>query len=218
MTETTVMQWERVVRFVDGELVDVLGPGRHRYQKRHTRLERVDLRPSLLTVPGQELLTSDGLTLKVSVQLRWRVSDPTRYVTESSLPQVELYSAVQTAIRDAVAGRTLEQALADRPALSAGLTEAIAPAAERVGIEVEDAAVKDLMLPGEIRRVMADTVLAKARGQIELERARAEAAVLRSMANTAKLLREHPELLHLRTLQAAAEPGSTVVLTPPQQG
>jgi regulator of protease activity HflC (stomatin/prohibitin superfamily) len=212
----TVMQWERVVRFVDGELVDVLGPGRHRYRAGRTRMVRLDTRPSMLTVPGQELLTSDGLTLKVSVQARSRIADPVRYLTESERPNAEVYAAVQTAIRDAVAAVTLEEALADRTALSAGLTDTVEPVAERVGLVVSDAAVKDLMLSGEVRRALADAVLAKAKGRAELERARAEAAVLRSMANTARLLREHPELLHLRTLQAAAEPGTTVVLTPPQ--
>ena len=60
----------------------------------------------------------------------------------------------------------------------------------------------------------AKVVLARPRGQAELERARAEAAALRSLANTARLLADHPALLQLRTVQAAERSGSTVVLTP----
>ena len=71
------------------------------------------------------------------------------------------------------------------------------------------------MLPGELRRAAMDVVVARERGRAELERARAEAATLRSLANTAQLLEEHPALLHLRTLQTASEPGTTVVLVPP---
>jgi regulator of protease activity HflC (stomatin/prohibitin superfamily) len=215
MATVTVLEYERVVRFVDGRLAGVLGPGRHRYRQRRTRLFRVDLRPQLLTVPGQELLTADGLTVKVSVLVRWSVADPDAYVTAAVDTAALLYAAAQTAVRDRVAGVTLEAALADRPALAAGLTETVAAAVADAGVTVADATVKDLMLGAELRRAYAETALARERGRADLERARAEAAALRSLANSARLLEEHPGLLHLRTLQAATEPGTTVVLTPP---
>lgn len=216
MARVTVMEYERVVQFTDGRVAGVLEAGRHRYRRRwRTTLVRVDLRPQILTVPGQDLLTSDGLTIKVSLVVTWRAADPVRYVTGSVYPYDVLYAAAQAAVRDAVAAVTLEQALADRPALSNGLREAVATGVDEVGITVDQVAVKDIMLPGDLRRAYAETALARERGRADLERARGEAAALRSLANTARLLEEHPALLHLRTLQAAAEPGTTVVLTPP---
>jgi len=216
MATVTVMGYQRVVSFVDGRLAGVLDPGRHRYRRRRTQLSRVDMRPQLLIVPGQELLTGDGLTVKVSALVGWRIVDPAASVTAAASAYHVLYAAVQTAIRDRVAAVTLDAALADRPALSAGVTEAVGGAVREVGIEVISAAVKDLMLGSELRRAHAETALARERGRADLERARAEAAGLRLLANSARLLEEHPGLLHLRTLQAAAEPGTTVVLTPPQ--
>jgi uncharacterized membrane protein YqiK len=76
------------------------------------------------------------------------------------------------------------------------------------------------MLPGELRRATTETLLARENGKAELERARAEAASLRTLANAARLLDEHPALLQLRTVQAAATPGTKIVLnlgtpTPP---
>ena len=68
------------------------------------------------------------------------------------------------------------------------------------------------MLPGDLRRAYAETILARQRGRADLERARAEAATLRSLANTARLLDEHPALLRLRALQVAEAPGTKVVL------
>jgi regulator of protease activity HflC (stomatin/prohibitin superfamily) len=216
MATVTVMEYERVVSFVDGRLAHVLEPGRHRYRRSRTQLSRVDVRPQLLTVPGQELLTADGLTVKVSALVRWRIVDAGTHVTAAASGYDVLYAAAQTAVRDSVAAVDLEAALADRPALSAGLTEAVGAAVQDLGVEVISAAVKDLMLGAELRRAYAETALARERGRAELERARAEAAALRSLANSARLIEEHPGLLHLRTLQAASEPGTTVVLTPPQ--
>src|SRR5690606_19867583 len=93
------------------------------------------------------------------------------------------------------------------------LVEATARQIDGLGIEVISVAVRDLMLPGELRRAVTETMLAREKGRAELERARAEAAALRTLANAARLMEEHPTLLRLRAIQAAEAPGSTVVLT-----
>src|SRR5574342_1132803 len=148
MAKTIVMAYERVVRFRDGRLRDVLGPGRHRYQRRRTRLERVDLRPRLLTVPGQEVFTADGLTIRVTAVARVAVSDPVTYLTAAQDAQQELYLATQTAVRDAINGLTLDQLLSARQSLAANLVEPVRAAGAGVGMAVEELVVRDLMLPG----------------------------------------------------------------------
>jgi len=211
----TVLPWQRVVLYRNGRLERVLEPGRHRYWAAwRCRLSTVDVRPQVWPVPGQELLTADSLGVRVSVHVEVTVTDPVRYVESAEHPQQLLYPAVQLALRDAVCGRTLEQVLAARAELNGELAAAVRPVADRLGVAVGQIAVRDVMLPAELRRAADEVVLARQRGQAELERARGEAAALRSLANTARLLAEHPELLQLRTLQAAERPGSTVVLTP----
>lgn len=214
MAHVTVMDWERVVLLVDGRFARVLEPGRHRYRPARHTLCTVDMRPRLLTLSGQELLTVDGVTLRVSLLISWKVVDPVAFTVGAQSPYEVLHAAGQEAIRDAVAGVALEEAFADRARLSTGLGEAIAERVGSVGIEIEAARVRDLMLPGELRRAAMETVVAKERGRAELERARAEAAALRSLANTARLLEEHPALLQLRVLQTASEPGTKIVLDP----
>ncbi|OJF77824.1 hypothetical protein NS14008_38085, partial [Nocardia seriolae] len=98
-----------------------------------------------------------------------------------------------------------------RPHLLSGGKDAVATQVERLGIRVDSLRAKD-HAPGELRKAALETVLARERGRAELERARAEAAALRSLANTAKLLTDNPVLLRLRTLQVAAVPGTKVVL------
>jgi len=214
MASVTVMDWERKVQFTDGRFVKVLTPGRHRYNRRRSRLLTVDMRQRSTLVPGQELLTADGITVKVSVLLAWRVTDPLAFLTASAGAEYDLYNAAQLAVRDSVAATAFDDVLADRGRLSTGLTEATAARLDGLGIELISTAVKDLMLPGELRRAATETLLARERGKAELEHARAEAASLRTLANAAKLLQDHPVLLQLRTIQAASSPGTTIVLTP----
>ena len=56
-----------------------------------------------------------------------------------------------------------------------------------------------------------ELVTARSRGLAQLEAARAETVALRSLANGARLLDEHPALARLRLVQAAPY-GSRVVL------
>jgi regulator of protease activity HflC (stomatin/prohibitin superfamily) len=214
MAMTTIMEWQRGLLFTDGRFTRELPPGRHRYRRRRTHLHVLDVRPRTIVVSGQELLTADSVTLRVSTVATWRISQPLAFLTASADTGQELYTAVQLAIRDAVAALTFDEVLADRGRLSAGLAEAAAPRVAEHGIELLSATVKDLMLPGELRRAATETLLARESGKADLERARAEAAALRTLANAARLIEEHPALLHLRTIQAAATPGATVVLTP----
>lgn len=214
MAEITVMDWQQTLLFTDGRFTRVLGPGRHRYRQRRTTRQTVDMRRRTLVVAGQDLLTSDSVTVKVSVLVSWRVVDPVAFVTTSTHPDHDLHTAAQLAIRDAVAAITLEELLTDRSRISTGLVEATAGRVDGLGVEIVSVAVRDLMLPGELRRAVTETLLAREKGRAELERARSEAAALRTLANAARLLEEHPALLRLRTIQAAEAPGSTVVLSP----
>src|SRR5688572_26686305 len=63
MAKVTVMEYERVVKLVDGVVKEVLGPGRHSYRRSRTHLHRVDMRPRWISVPGQEVLTADGISV-----------------------------------------------------------------------------------------------------------------------------------------------------------
>jgi len=212
MATITVLEWQRTLLFTDGRFARILEPGRHRYARHSSTFETVDMRRRLTVVNGQELLTADGLTLRLSAQVTWRVADPVAFVTVATMPDQVLYTGVQLALRDVVAAGTLDELVTDRGRLTVE-PATIAAHVDGLGIELLTVAVRDVMLPGELRRAAVETLLAREKGKAELERARAEAASLRTLANVARVLEEHPALLHLRTIQAASTPGTTVVLT-----
>ena len=205
------MEWERVVRFARGRLAEVLGPGR--YWRRGT-LVRLDTRPRTVTLPGQEVLTADGVGVRASVALVVRIEDAAAYVRASVAPEQSFYVAVQLALRSAVADLAAEDLLASRAAVDAAVLAGARAAAGAYGLAVESAGVRDLAFPGELRRVFAEAATARQEARAALERARGETAALRALANAARAVESHPGLLRLRTLQAVeAAKGATVVLT-----
>ena len=60
-----VNAWERAVVLRDGAIVRVAEPGRHR-RRRREQWRVLDVRPRLLVIPPQEVLTADGLQVHVN--------------------------------------------------------------------------------------------------------------------------------------------------------
>ena len=199
------------VELVDGTPVRVLEPGRHRRVRRATHV-MVDLREQLLAVSPQEILTVDGVQVRVSAAVRWTVADPVAWLERAADPIGLVYLGTQVALRDAVAGLTLETVSQRGAGLdAAALTAAVASVARPVGVAVTEVVVKDVIVPPEVRAATLELATARQRGAAQLEAARAETAALRSLANGAKLLDEHPALARMRLVQSAP-PGTQLVL------
>lgn len=215
MARVTVQEFQRGVLFASGAAPVVLGPGRHRYRKRRSALAVVDLRPTLLKVTGQEVLTSDGVGVRAAVVVRYAVVDALRWVLSSDATTVaaeRLYLAAQLAIRDVVATRSAEDLLGARAEVAAGLAERVRDEAGAIGAQVQAVELRDLAFPGELRRSFAQVALARQEAAAALERARGETATLRSLANAARTLDGNPALRELRALLAVERTGGTLVL------
>jgi regulator of protease activity HflC (stomatin/prohibitin superfamily) len=208
----TVPADARAVEYVDGAFTRVVGPGRHSRPWRRVSYRWVGVREQLMPMPPQEVLTSDGLTVRVSVSFRWAVADPRAFVEISVDPTASVYLAIQVALRDALAEVEVAYAVRlVRQEVGDHLVDAARRAGSEVGVEVRDVVVKDVMLPFEVREAVAELVTARTRGQAQLEKARAETAALRSLANAARMLDDHPALAQLRLVQALPA-GATVTL------
>ncbi len=185
-----------------GRPTRVLPPGRH-LRRRAANYIRIDVRERLQFVAPQDVLTADGVTVKVTASIRWGVTDPVRFVELAQTPLDQVYLAVQVALRDALTDVPVEEAAAiARRDLATTLTRAGAAAGAELGVDVREVVVKDILLPVELRAAYAELVTGAQKAKLQLEQARAETAALRSLANAAKLLDEHPALAKLRLVQA----------------
>ncbi len=208
----TVQPWQRALERTAGGPTRALGPGRHRRRWRASYVW-LDHRHRMDHTAPQEVLTADGVTVKVTAVVGWRVGDPVRFTEVVADPFSSVYLAVQLALRDAVSSLEAEAvARSARTEIGAHALLAAVAAGDVAGIEVLEVVVKDVVLPGELRAAYAEVVTGRQRALAQLEAARAETAALRSLANGAKLLDEHPALAQLRLVQALPI-GSTVELT-----
>lgn len=201
-----------------GKFQEVLAAGRHVRWGRHYNVEGQDLRKTFMVVAGQEVLTADNIGLKLSLVLGYEVSDPVKAAHETQNWQSDLYTLGQLALRSIVNGVAAETLLNSRLDIGAQLVARVQPEAAKLGVTVHTVEVKDVMLPGELKRAFAEVLKAKQEGQAALERARGETAALRNLANAARLMESNPALMNLRLMQsvsAAQGAGSTLVVGVP---
>lgn len=214
----TVNEWEQGLLFRHGRLETVLKAGAHRLFRGGYAMRTVDMRPWVLLVPTQEVPTADGVPVKVTVAGQARVTDAARYVTAARQPEEAMYLAVQVALRDLVAGLSVEDLLGGRAEVGSRLQEGVA-SLEPLGLAIDGLDLKDIVLPRELKKAQAEVLVARAQGAAALERARGETAALRNLANAARMAADNPALVQLRLLQQLeASTGHTVVIGSPPFG
>lgn len=213
-----VFQYERGLKYVDGRFRGVLGAGTYWFTTLNTHIRKVDIRPKFVSIAGQEVLSADGVTLKVSLAAKYQIADPAIAVNQIEDVHQALYLELQMGIREIIGTAPIDDLLEKREAFGALLLERRKPAAEQLGLSLESVDLKDVMFPGELKRIFSQVVKARKEGQAALEKARAETATLRHLANAASLIDRHPTILQLRALQTVQESsGNSLVLGMPPQ-
>ena len=189
----------------DGLPWRVLPPGRYRiFAEGPYGFQTVPLTVQQAELAVQDLVTRDQVAVRIKPAVTYRVSDALRYVWQAT-SLVQLYGAAQLALREAVASRTLDELVTAREALSQELRARTVEALPDVGIAVETAYVKDIILSAEVKDLLGRVTLARKEAEALEIRRRQEVATTRQLANTAKLLEQSPVLLRLKELEAMAD-------------
>ena len=212
----TVHDYERGLRYRRGRFSGLVDPGTHITLGPLTEIHVLDGRPAFVTIEGQEVLTADGVPLKVSLAARYVVGDPVAAVTGDQSYARALHLELQLGLREVVSAGTIDDILATRNKVGPAVLENTASKLARIGIELLSVEVRDLMVPGDLKRLFAGVVAARKEGEAGLERVRGETAALRNLANAGRMVEDNPGLLQLRMLQQlGGSSGNTVMLTMP---
>ena len=189
---------------VDGVVTRELGAGTYWFWQlgRKHVVKLVDTRWQTHEVTGQELLTADRVTLRVNLAADYRVTDPmvaTKAVKDFG---EALHLALQLAFRKTLGALTLDALLADKVAVSDEAAAKVRTEMAKIGIEVGEIALKDVILPGEMREILNRVVTAEKEAEANVIRRREETNATRSLLNTAKVMAENPVMLRLKELEA----------------
>jgi regulator of protease activity HflC (stomatin/prohibitin superfamily) len=190
-----------------------LAPGRYWLFRPSNTVIRVDIRPKLASVTGQEVVTADGVSLKLSLACRYVVVQPETAINKVEDYQQALYQVLQLALREIVSSSTGDELLRSRREIADRLMSLAAKPAEEFGLQLQTVNLKDITFPGDMKKIYSQVVLAQKEGQAALERARGETAALRNLSNAARMVNDNPALMQLRLVQQlGTSTGNTIIL------
>lgn len=212
MTVVEVADTDVGLMFVDGVLTETLTGGVHRFWTagRKIVVKMVDLRWRAHDVVGHEILTRDRVTLRVNLAADFRVADPVRAVTSVKDFEAALHRALGLAFRKSLGALTLDTLLAEKMAVDTDAANAVRAEMAEIGVEVGAIALKDVILPGEMRDILTGVVAAEKEAEANVIRRREETNATRSLLNTAKVMAENPVMLRLKELEALEAIGGKV--------
>ncbi|MCE4225419.1 hypothetical protein HCU64_16810 [Methylobacterium sp. C25] len=200
----TVSEWEQGLLYVDGRFTRVLGPGRYwTLGLKQQTVVVLPRQPHLDYLTNADVTSAERLSYRLSAVFTYAITDPRRAHEQGYRELMRL--AVTEALVQLAAGRTLETMLAERASLGEALLPLIAQ--PDCGCTISGISISAITMPPELRRLYAEIERARLDGQAALERARSEQAALRSLANSARMLKGNPELMNLRLLQALSAQG-----------
>lgn len=188
---------------VDGEQKSELPAGIHAWWKfnRSLKVKQLDCRLQNMEVNGQEILTKDRVGLRVNLSATWQISDAQRVSAELADHADYLYRELQLALRAVVSTQTLDELLADKNRLNQDILDIVIAKAAEYGINLKTVGARDIVLPGEMKLILAQVVEAEKKAEANLIKRREETQATRSLHNTAKVMEGNPILLRLKELE-----------------
>ncbi|KER74024.1 hypothetical protein HR51_02810 [Burkholderia cepacia] len=188
---------------IDGKIERLLDAGTSAFWRfnRDVTVELVDLRLQAIEVGGQEILTRDKVALRLNLSATWCYADVLHAFGQLQKPVEHLYRELQFALRSAVGTRSLDELLEDKQSIDDVVIAQVRDRLGHSGVAVRSVGVKDIVLPGDMKTILAQVVEAEKSAQANVIRRREETAATRSLLNTAKVMEENPTALRLKELE-----------------
>lgn len=199
----TVEAHEQGVLFIDWKFDRVLTAGTYYWWKNTTPVHilKADMRQQQLEISGQEILTKDKASLRLSVYVQYQVQNVIKASVENKDFDRQLYILVQLALREYVGGFTLDELLDKKGQIAPFVVTATSDKAAQLGVELRTCGIRDIILPGDMRDIMNQVLMAEKKAQANVIMRREETASTRSLLNTAKLMEDNDMLWKLKEME-----------------
>jgi len=214
-----VKEYERGVKFTLGKYTGVMQPGLRLVIPLIQSWQRVDIRVKAVDVPEQDCMTKDNISVNVNAVIYYKVENSQKAIIDVEHYNYAVQQLAQTSMRNIVGEVELDYLLQKRDQLSDKIQKIVDKATDPWGIDVESVDLKDIMLPNDMKRVMAKQAEAEREKRAVIIKAEGEVTASKNMSTAAATLAKAPGALHLRTLQTlndlSSDQSNTVIFAVP---
>jgi hypothetical protein len=199
----TVENYEQGVLFIDGKFVSTLSSGVYNFWKNSipVQVSKVDTRLQQLEINGQEILTRDKAALRINAWAQYKIVDIEKALLQNKEYDHQLYVVFQLALREYIGGLNFDELLEKKDSIAAFILQAVTANTAVLGIEVQGFGIRDIILPGDVKEIMNQVLIAEKKAQANIIMRREETASTRSLLNTAKLMEENAMLWKLKEME-----------------
>lgn len=199
----TVEAYEKAVLFTDGKFVKTLESGIYYWWKNNISIfvGKADTRQQQLEINGQEILTRDKAALRVNAWATYKVVNIEQALLQNKEYDRQLYVTFQLALREYVGGMGFDELLEKKENMTPFILQRVQQNAEALGVEVNAFGIRDIVLPGDVKEIMNQVLVAEKKAQANTIIRREETASTRSLLNTAKLMEENAMLWKLKEME-----------------
>lgn len=198
-----VESYEQALLFINGKYERTLGSGIYRFWRNATpiSIQKIDTRQQQLEVAGQEILTKDKAALRINFYIHYKVVDIKTALMENKAYANQLYILMQFALREFIGTLTLDELLEKKDEIGNYILSNFKAKAGKLGVRLYSAGIRDIILPGEVKDIMNQVLVAQKRAQANIITRREETASTRSLLNTAKLMEDNAMLFKLKEME-----------------
>jgi regulator of protease activity HflC (stomatin/prohibitin superfamily) len=199
----TVESYEKGLLFINGKFEKQLEAGVYFFWKNNIPVVvlKTDVRQLQLEITGQEILTKDKANLRLNFFAQYKVSDVVKALVENKDFEKQLYMFLQLAFREYIGNVTLDELLEKRESIAEYVNKMVAEKTFVLGVELLNCGIKDVILPGEVKDILNQVLIAEKKAQANAIMRREETASTRSLLNTAKLMEDNQMLFKLKEME-----------------
>ena len=216
-----VYEYKRAVKFRFGKYVSLLQPGIRWIIPVVDRIQLVDIRVITINIQKQEVMTQDNVPCHINGVLFFKIEDATKAILEVEDYVFAISQMATATLRDVCGKVELDTILSKREEIGRNIKEIVELETKIWGISIQDVKIKDIELPENMKRSMANQAEAERSRRARIILAEAERQAADKLLQAGKIIDESPSAIKLRLYQTlsniASEKNSTIVFPFPEE-
>ncbi|MFD1163866.1 MULTISPECIES: slipin family protein [Hwangdonia] len=216
-----IYEYKRALKFRFGKYIETLQPGFRWIIPLIETIQVVDIRVITINVVSQEVMTEDNVPCSIDGVVFFKVIDPEMAVLEVEEYTFAITQLSQAALRDVCGKVELDTILSKREEMGNNIKKIVEVETKDWGIDIIDVKIKDIQLPENMKRMMANQAEAERSRRARIILALAEEQAAGKLLEAGKLIDQSPSAIKLRLYQTlsniAAEKNSTILFPFPEE-
>lgn len=216
-----IFEYKRALKFRFGKYIKTLEPGFRWIIPIVETIQIVDIRVITINIVSQEVMTEDNVPCSIDGVVFFKINDPEKAVLEVEQYSFAITQLSQAALRDVCGKVELDTILSKREEMGKNIKGIVEQETKEWGIDINDVKIKDIQLPENMRRMMANQAEAERSRRARIILALAEEQAAGKLLEAGKLIDQSPSAIKLRLYQTlsniAAEKNSTILFPFPEE-